>query len=86
MEKRLSGVDGVEFREIRGRGDLWVDEICHRYDRGPTNRGVSIVEFRGRKIAPESSTPGRAWDAPECARNGRRPDGVGSIACWDRDR
>ena len=42
-----------EFREIRGRDDLWVVELSVRYDQGPENFGVSILEFRGDKIARE---------------------------------
>jgi len=44
----------VEFRDIRGRDDLWVAEISIRYDQGDWNFGVSILEFRGDKIARES--------------------------------
>jgi hypothetical protein len=55
----------VEFREIRGRDDLWVVELSIRYDEGPANFGVSILEFRGEKIARESIYVTEAWDAPE---------------------
>src|SRR3712207_4233521 len=40
----------VEFREIRGREDFWVAEISIRYDEGPWNFGVSVLELRGDKI------------------------------------
>jgi hypothetical protein len=43
-----------EFREIRGRDDLWVAEVSISYDQGPWHLGVSILEFRGDKIARES--------------------------------
>jgi hypothetical protein len=55
----------VEFREIRGRGDLWVAEISISYDRGPQNFGVSILEFRDGKIARESIYVTEAWEPPE---------------------
>ena len=55
----------VEFREIRGRGDLWVAEISISYDRGPANFGVSILEFRDGKIARESIYVTEAWEPPE---------------------
>jgi SnoaL-like domain len=55
----------VEFREIRGRADIWVVEISISYDGGPWSLGVSILEFRGDKIARESIYVTEAWDAPE---------------------
>ena len=44
----------VEFREIRGRDDLWVVEISITLRRRTPNFGVSILEFRGDKIARET--------------------------------
>jgi SnoaL-like domain len=77
-EERFVGVDNlrewrsnypastsVEFREIRGREDLWVAEISIRYDEGPWNFGVSILEFRGDKIARETIYFGEGWEAPD---------------------
>jgi hypothetical protein len=55
----------VEFREVRGGGDLWVAEISIRYDGGPWNLGVSILEMRGDRIARESIYVTEAWDPPE---------------------
>ena len=43
-----------EIREVRGRDDLWVAEVSVGNDQGPWNFGVSILEFRGDKIARES--------------------------------
>jgi hypothetical protein len=43
-----------EFREVRGRDDVWVAELSVKYDDGPGNFGVSILELRGDKIARES--------------------------------
>lgn len=55
----------IEFREIRGRDDLWIAEISIRYDQGPTSFGISILEFRGDKIARESIYVAEGWDPPE---------------------
>jgi hypothetical protein len=54
-----------EFREIRGRDDIWVVELSVRYDQGPANLGVSIHEFRGDKIARESIYVAEGFEAPE---------------------
>jgi hypothetical protein len=54
-----------EFREIRGRDDLWVVELSVRYDQGPENFGVSVLEFRGDKIARESIYVTEGWEPPE---------------------
>jgi SnoaL-like domain len=55
----------VEYREIRGSDDVWVAEISIRYDDGPWNFGVSILEFRGDKIARETIYVAEGWEAPE---------------------
>ncbi len=55
----------VEFREIRGRDDLWVVELSISYDGGPASFGVSILEFQGDKIARETIYVAEGWDAPE---------------------
>jgi hypothetical protein len=55
----------VEFREIRGRDDVWIAEISISYDDGPWTFGVSILEFRGDKIARESIYIAEGWDPPE---------------------
>jgi hypothetical protein len=54
----------VEFREIRGRENFWVAEISISYGEG-WNFGVSILEFRGDKIARESIYVTEGWDPPE---------------------
>ena len=54
-----------EFREIRGRDDLWVAEVSVRYDGGPANYGVSILELRGDKIARESIYVAEGWEPPQ---------------------
>jgi hypothetical protein len=55
----------VEFREIRGRADLWIVELSISYDDGPWNFGVSILEMRDDKIARESIYLAEGWEAPE---------------------
>jgi SnoaL-like domain len=55
----------VEFREIRGGDDLWVAEISITYGEGPRNLGISILEFRGDRIARESIYVTEGWEAPE---------------------
>lgn len=54
----------VEFREIRGREDFWVAEISISYGEG-WSFGVSILAFRGDKIARESIYVTEGWDPPE---------------------
>ena len=55
----------IEFREIRGRDDLWVAEIAISYDEGPWSFGVSILEFREERIARESIYVAEGWEPPE---------------------
>jgi hypothetical protein len=54
-----------ELRRFRGRDDFWVAELVLRYDGGPPYYGVSILEFRGNKVAHETIYGGEAWEAPE---------------------
>jgi hypothetical protein len=54
-----------EIREVRGAGDVWVAELTIRYDEGPQNFGVSILELRGEKIARESIYVAEGWEPPE---------------------
>jgi hypothetical protein len=54
-----------EIRGVRGRDDFWVGEISIRYDGGPWNYGVSIMEFRGDRIAHETIYFCEAWEAPD---------------------
>jgi hypothetical protein len=55
----------VEFREVRGRDDLWVVELSISYDGGPLNFGLSILEFRDEKIARETIYVSEGFEAPE---------------------
>jgi hypothetical protein len=54
-----------ELDRLRGRDDLWVAEGRNRYNGGPWNYGVTILEFRGDKVAHETIYGGEAWEAPE---------------------
>jgi hypothetical protein len=54
-----------EFREIRGRDDLWVAELSVTYDGGPASFGVSILELRDDRIARETIYVAEGWEAPE---------------------
>ena len=54
-----------EFREVRGEGDVWVAELTVRYDDGPANYGVSILEIRDGMIARETIYVTEGFAAPE---------------------
>jgi hypothetical protein len=56
---------GFELGRIRGRDDLWVAEVKIRYDDGPWNFGLTILELRDDLIALETIYMGEAWEAPE---------------------
>ncbi len=53
------------IRRIVGSGSLWIAENSISYDGGPWNLTVSILEFRGDKVAHETIYGGDAWEAPE---------------------
>ena len=50
-------------RRIVGGGDLWVTELILTYDRKPTYT-VSIMEFRGDKVARETQYFADPFPAP----------------------
>jgi len=54
-----------DVRRVRGGGDVWVVELRVRYDGGPVNFGVQILEFRGDKVARETIYVMDGWEAPE---------------------
>ena len=54
-----------EIRRIRGRGDFWVVENSIRYDGGPWNYSINILEFRGEKVARETIYITQGWEAPQ---------------------
>ncbi len=55
----------LEIRRFRGSGDVWIAEVAVRYDDGPENYGLSVLEFRGEKIARETVYYAEAFEAPE---------------------
>jgi ketosteroid isomerase-like protein len=54
-----------ELDRLTGEGDVWVGELRIRYDGGPWNYAVDILEFRGGKVARESIYVSEGWPAPE---------------------
>jgi hypothetical protein len=54
-----------DVRRVRGGDDVWVVELRVRYDGGPVNFGVDILEFRGDKVARETIYVMDGWEAPE---------------------
>jgi ketosteroid isomerase-like protein len=54
-----------DVRRVRGAEDVWVVELRIRYDGGPVNFGVQILEFRGDRVARETIYVTDAWEAPE---------------------
>jgi hypothetical protein len=54
-----------EIRRVRGGDDLWVAEGSISYDQGSPNFAISILEFRGDKIARESIYVSDGWEPPE---------------------
>jgi hypothetical protein len=54
-----------EVRNLRGDGDVWVAESAIRYGDAPWQPGVTILEFRGDKVARETIYVTEQWEAPE---------------------
>lgn len=54
----------LEIRRLRGGGDVWIAEVAVRYDDGPQNYGLSILEFAGDKVARETVYYAEAFEAP----------------------
>ena len=54
-----------ELRRVRGSGDVWTVELLIRYDGGPWNHGIDILEFRDGKVAAETIYVVEGWDAPD---------------------
>jgi SnoaL-like domain len=52
-------------RRVTIRQDLAVVELSASYDGGPTMYGVSLMDFRGDRIARERIYVMDGWDAPE---------------------
>lgn len=53
---------------ITVRDDLVVVELTASYDGGPTMYGVSLLEFRGERVARERIYVMEAWEAPAWRR------------------
>lgn len=53
-----------KIRLIRGAGSLWIAENSVSYDGGPWHFAVSILEFRGDKVARETIYISEGWPAP----------------------
>jgi hypothetical protein len=84
--ERFEGVDNVrewrsvyptetafELGEIRGRDDLWIAEVVVRYEGGPRNFGVSILEMDDGKIKRETIYVAEGFEAPEWRGRWRAP-------------
>jgi hypothetical protein len=69
-------------RRITGGGDFWVAENAISYDDAPWSFTVSILEFRGDKVARETIYIMQTWDAPEW----RHPWWDRAPARWDAPR
>jgi hypothetical protein len=54
-----------QIRRIIGSGNLWVAEHSISYDGGPWYLTVSILEFRGDKMAHERIYITQPWEAAE---------------------
>ena len=54
-----------EVRRISGGGDFWVAENAISYDGAPWSFTVSILEFRGDKMAHERIYITQPWEAAE---------------------
>ncbi len=54
-----------EMRTLRGSGDLWIAENSISYDGAPWQPSVSILEFRGEKVARETIYITESWEAPD---------------------
>jgi hypothetical protein len=65
-----------EIQRITGSGSLWVAELFVSYDGGPRKFGVSILEFRGDKVAHERIYGAEPWEAPEWRARWREGSGT----------
>jgi hypothetical protein len=65
--RRMYPATKVDFdvRRVRGKDDVWVVELGVRYDGGPLNYGVEILEFRDGLVARETIYVMDGWEAPE---------------------
>lgn len=49
---------------IRGASNFWVAEVRIRYNDGPWNYGLTLLEFSGDKIIRETIYYAESWQAP----------------------
>jgi len=56
------------IRRITGEGELWVIELLVSYSGSPQMFGVSIIRFRGERIARESIYVAEAFPPSEVRR------------------
>jgi hypothetical protein len=63
--RRYPASTTVEFREIRGRNDLWVAEVSIKLRTGSLELRVSTSSFEGTKIAREWVYVTEGWTPPE---------------------
>jgi hypothetical protein len=56
------------MRRITGEGELWVAEGLISYDGGPSMFAVSVLRFRGERVAHESIYIMEGFDAAEWRR------------------
>jgi hypothetical protein len=54
-----------KIRRIAGSGNVWVAENSISYDGGPWYLTVSILQFRGEKVAHERIYITQPWEAAE---------------------
>jgi hypothetical protein len=54
-----------EPERVRGGGDAWIAELRIRYDGGPWQFGIDVLEFRGDRVARESIYVAEGWEAPD---------------------
>jgi hypothetical protein len=67
-------------RRMTGHGELWVLEIVVAYNGGAPMLGLSMVQFRGDKIARESIYVMEGFDAPDWRAGwATRFDPLGSV-------
>ncbi|MBB3083078.1 nuclear transport factor 2 family protein [Geodermatophilus sabuli] len=50
---------------LRGSGDVWVAELRIRYDGGPWQYAVDVLEFDGDRVSRESIYVAEGWAAPD---------------------
>jgi len=53
------------IRRVCGGGDFWVAEVLIRYNGGPWNYGLTLLEFKGDKVARETIYYAEGRQAPQ---------------------